>query len=340
MPWGENASTTTSAQRTRSSITSWLSGLDEIERQAPLVAVEVVEQARLLGVALVADERRQRASRVDPVRRLHPDHLGAVVGQHPAGRRARPSPTSGRAPSGRRSAGPVGAGPRPASPTPTAGRRAAGSRRPPRCARRASAGGAAARAAWPRTSRAAPGNVTGPYLAHVDRLPVVAGRELRAGEHVGRRRDRGDQHPALHRASSRSSALVLEAKKSTRTRSRIRSYSASGLPTVEQHHRVLDPVLVTGRLVAEPLLVDPFHEPPGEGADGRAEQERDRHVAVGARPHQLDVDAAVDDAAGHPLGERGVRAATVSICEAAIWFAACWTDTSACWPRPERLSRS
>ena len=30
----------------------------------------------------------------------------------------------------------------------------------------------------------------------------------------------------------------------------------------------------------------------------------------------------------------------MSICEAATWFAACCTDTSACWPRPERLSRS
>ena len=55
---------------------------------------------------------------------------------------------------------------------------------------------------------------------------------------------------------------------------------------------VVEPVLVARRLVAVALLVDPVHEPAAERAHRRAEQERDRGVAVLARPEELDVEPA------------------------------------------------
>ena len=142
------------------------------------------------------------------------------------------------------------------------------------------------------------------HAGHVDRLPVVAGSELRAVEHVGRRGDGGDQQ-APPDGFVQQLGLGLRGEEVDEDPVPDPLVLGAGLPTVEQHHRVVDPVLVTGRRVAEPLLVDPFHELPAERTDGRTEHERDRDVAVGARPHQLDVEVAVDDAPGDPLRERG-----------------------------------
>ena len=89
---GVNDSVTTSAQRTRSSTTARPSGLLEVEREHELAGVGRVEERRVLGADLAAEEGGDRAADVEATARLDADHGGAVVGEHARRERARDRP--------------------------------------------------------------------------------------------------------------------------------------------------------------------------------------------------------------------------------------------------------
>ena len=133
----------------------------------------------------------------------------------------------------------------------------------------------------------------------VDLVEVVARRELRAGQHVGRRGDRRDEQLAgarqLQQVRLRPCGAELADDPLDPFVLRDR------LAAVHQVVGVAQPVLVAGRLVAQPDLVDARHQPSRERPDRRAEQEQHRDEAVCARPQQLDVEPGDLDPAAHPL---------------------------------------
>ena len=117
--------------------------------------------------------------------------------------------------------------------------------------------------------------------------------------------DRRDEHPAGHgriqqlRLGLGGKEVVQDPLHPLVLRNRLTS--------VEQHHGVLGPVLVPRGFVAEALLVRPIHKVLGEGAKTGTEQERDRSVPVGTRPHELNVDALQACAARNPLRDGGIQ---------------------------------
>ncbi len=61
---------------------------------------------------------------------------------------------------------------------------------------------------------------------------------------------------------------------------------------------ITDPVAVSRRFIAVPLLADDLHEPSGRDTERSAEKERDRDMAVCTWPKQLKEDVAEFDAPG------------------------------------------
>ena len=310
LPRGEYDSTTTSAQRTRSSSTSRPPLGGQVEADAALAGRHVEQQARTSrcpGTSLTNGPTVRATSRC----RLF--SMRTTVAPKSAITRVVAGPAIAQVRSSTLTPGERGAA--------LARRRRC--RRPRRstaaCAHRV---GVLAEARRPAEAQrrcrlpatpTGPGAITGSSVEQrvVDVVEEVARRELRAGDHVVRRGHRGDQqHPVARRLEQL--GLGLASRRTSPMIALTRSNSAIGSLPSQQQVRVLDPVLVAGGLVAEALLVDPLHQPAGERADRRAEQERDRDEAVLARPAQLHVEAAGLDPAGHPLGRRRRRARTAS----------------------------
>ena len=257
----------------------------QVERHAELPGVHVLVQHRLFGARLAVLVRAEAARGVDARRRLDLHDGRAVVGEDP--RRGR----SGHDPHevehleiAERS--------EPRAVAAVTARRRGNRRQLARDGQHlgvvlADRGCAAPvldrRRAQLRERPGVPHGATETRILAV--APVVARRELLTAVEILDGGHRRDQQPALERAVQQ--LLLRLGAGEVGDRAQHALILLGRLLTAEQQRRVVEPVLVPRRLVAEALLVHPLHEPAGERADG-AEEEGDRDVAVRRVPDQGD----------------------------------------------------